>query len=66
MGNANGRQLAEQLSFADNNVDNVIDFITFRPVRAQTARITILPSTNGIRHSISELTVFARPIPPKN
>ena len=66
MGNANGSQLAEQLSFVDNNVDNVIDFITFRPVRAQTARITILPSTNGIRHSISELTVFARPISPKN
>ena len=61
---ASGRQLEETLSFEDNKVDNLIEFFTFKPVHAQTVRITILPSNNGMRHGVTELTVFAMPIPP--
>ncbi|MBQ7178360.1 MAG: family 43 glycosylhydrolase [Victivallales bacterium] len=59
-----GRQLEETLSFEYNKVDNLIEYFTFKPVYAQTVRITILPSNNGIRHGVTELTVFARPISP--
>jgi len=58
-----GQQLPGQLSFEDNKVDNLIEFFTFKPRQAQTVRITIFPSNNGIRHGVTELTVFAKPIP---
>jgi len=61
-----GNLLEEMLSFVDNHTDNLIEFFTFKPVYAQTARVTILPSKNGIRHGITELTVFAKPIPPSS
>ncbi len=58
------RSAGEPVDRMDNTIDRIVDFVQFRPVRAQFVRLSFAPSANGLLHGVTELTAFGHPVRP--
>jgi len=54
-------KLPFRLDRSSNMIDHNIEFLTFPPVRAQYAKLTILRGGSKIHHGITDFTLFAKP-----
>lgn len=55
------KQLPGTVEGNQEGLDKVVDFMTFKPVKARHVKLAIIRNKNKIHHGVSDFTVFAPP-----